>query len=129
MRHFLVLLMFFWISHAYAGDNKALLSEQGIYEGTGRACYGKLRIEGDKISWMTPFSQCASSSFVVRDRATKDGASHVVYELLKPSSECLYRVLVLSYKKENNYWSVDGFSSWEEYKVDGRDKLSCYLVK
>jgi hypothetical protein len=105
----------------------------GNYMGSGRACYGMLTITAARITWMTPFSRCDSSPYTVRDRQEEPDGVRVVYELLRPSLKCLYRVLVLTHAAAADRgigWNVVGYPSLDA-AVHNRndDALGCYLYR
>jgi len=103
----------------------------GVFEGTGRACGGLLKITPKRMSWKTPFSPCPASAYTLVERRQKGGATLWTYRFVGSPKSCLYKVVVLEKTAPPNdwAWNVYGFTSMEAYKADSKDQLSCYLVK
>ena len=51
----------------------------GVFEGTGRACSGLLKITPKRLSWKTPFSSCPTLAFTLAERRQEDGTTRWVY--------------------------------------------------
>jgi hypothetical protein len=108
-------------------------SVHGNYMGSGRACYGMLTITARRITWITPFSECRSSSYTIRERQDRSTGLRVTYELTRPSAKCRYRVLVLTHasSSENGIgWNIVGYPSLDS-ALQGRSEeaLGCYLYR
>jgi hypothetical protein len=104
----------------------------GVFEGTGRACSGKLTITPKKLSWNTPFSPCPASAFTLVERRQKGGATQWAYRFIGAPKSCLYKVVVLEKAPATDdwAWNVSGFTSMQTYKADAKaDQLNCYLVR
>jgi hypothetical protein len=116
-----------------AGGASAADIAQGNFMGSGRACYGMLTITSRAITWETPYSQCRTSPYSIRDR--RDGAEglRITYQLASPSANCRYSVLVLTHNASENPdigWNVTGYASLDGATQDRRDAaLSCYLYR
>ena len=106
---------------------------RGNFMGSGRACYGMLTITSRAITWMTPFSFCRTSPYTIVDR--RDGADDlsVTYLLAKPSAGCLYQVLVLTHRADEDKdigWNVTGYPSLSARRQDREEeRLDCYLYR
>jgi hypothetical protein len=106
---------------------------RGNFMGSGRACYGMLTITARRITWMTPFSECKTSPYAIRDR--HDGADDLstTYELARPSTKCRYPVLVLTHGATEDRdigWHVVGYPSLDAVAQDRKDDtLGCYLYR
>ena len=105
----------------------------GVFEGTGRACSGLLRITPRRLSWTTPFSSCPTLPFTLAERRQKDGTTRWVYQRVGASKSCTYKVVVLEKKlvAPDNWiaWNALGYTSMKAYKADSDVRLACYLVK
>lgn len=105
---------------------------RGSFEGTGRACSGKLTIASSTLSWRTPFSRCENLAYAVIERTVGEKESRTVYRLNKPNRQCRYSVLLLTHARTLGAgigWNVIGYRSEKEFLADDRvDALSCYLV-
>lgn len=112
---------------------RALPSEVGTYNGTGRACFGTLKISADRIVWNTPFSQCSSSGFSVLSRYADHRGTGAAFVLTNPGPKCRSRVLLLTHDNKSDShigWNVTGFESVDTYAPEKPETgLSCYLVK
>ncbi len=137
-RHIVTILLmlpqFGLAAPALAKDQSfASRTETGTYTGTGRACAGTLRITAGRIVWNTPFSQCATSVYSVRDRHQDDNAQSVTFILKNPGPKCRYPVLLLTHGASADRrigWNVVGFGSSRDYDPTKPESgLSCYLVK
>lgn len=103
----------------------------GVFEGTGRACGGLLKITPKRMSWKTPFSPCPASAYTLVERRHKGGATLWTYRFIGSPKSCLYKVVVLEKAAPPDVWAWNayGFTSMKAYKADSNDQLSCYLVK
>jgi hypothetical protein len=103
----------------------------GVFEGTGRACSGLLKITPKRMSWKTPFSPCPASAYTLVERRHKGGATLWTYRFIGSPKSCLYKVVVLEKTAPPQVWAwnVYGFTSMKAYKADSNDRLNCYLVK
>lgn len=103
----------------------------GVFEGTGRACGGLLKITPKRMSWKTPFSPCPASAYTLVERRQKGGATLWTYRFIGSPKTCLYKVVVLEKTAPPDVWAwnVYGFTSMKAYKADSNDQLNCYLVK
>ncbi len=104
----------------------------GVFEGTGRACSGLLKITPKRLSWKTPFSSCPTLAFTLAERRQEDGTTRWVYRRVGAPKSCFYKLVVL--KKvvspdSSIAWNVTGFTSMQAYKASSDIRLSCYLVK
>jgi hypothetical protein len=114
-----------------AGGVIAAETPHGNFMGSGRACYGMLTITTRAIAWVTPFSLCRASPYVVIDRQDGSEGLRVTYRLQHPSANCRYPVLVLTHRVDAERdigWSVAGYASLES--AMGRNaggELGCYL--
>lgn len=105
----------------------------GVFEGTGRACSGLLKITPKRLSWNTSFSPCSASAFTLVERRQEGGATQWAYRFVRTPKSCFYKVVML--KKVVNpdariEWHTSGFTSMEAYKADAKvDRLNCPLVK
>jgi len=104
----------------------------GVFEGTGRACSGLLKITPKRMSWKTPFSPCPASAYTLVERRHKGGATLWTYRFIGSPKSCLYKVVVLEKTAPPQVWAwyAYGFTSMKAYKADAKfEQLNCYLVK
>jgi hypothetical protein len=104
----------------------------GVFEGTGRACSGLLKITPKRMSWNTPFSPCPASAFTLVERRQKGATTQWAYQFVGAPKSCLYKVVVLEKTVPPDVWAwnVYGFTSMKAYKADDKvNQLNCYLVK
>ena len=104
----------------------------GVFEGTGRACGGQLKITPKRLSWSSPFSPCPPSTFTLAERRQKGEATRWVYRLVGAPKSCTYKVVVLekvARPEARIAWNAYSFTSMKAYRADSNDQLSCYLVK
>lgn len=104
----------------------------GVFEGTGRACSGLLRITPRRLSWKTPFSSCPTLPFTLAERRQKDGTTRWIYQRVGAPKSCLYKVVILEKTvdpDERSSWDVYGFTSMKAYKSGSNVWLNCPLVK
>jgi len=105
----------------------------GVFEGTGRACSGLLKITPKRLSWSPPFSPCPPSAYTLAERRQENGATRWAYRLVGAPKSCTYKVVVLEKKlvAPDNWiaWNALGYTSMKAYKADSDVRLACYLVK
>jgi hypothetical protein len=82
---------------------------------------------------MTPFSECRSSAYTIRDERDGPGGLRVTYELANRSAACRYPVLVLTHGAAagpGTGWNVAGYPSLDS-AIGGRndEALGCYLYR
>ncbi len=103
----------------------------GVFDGTGRACAGQLRITPRRLTWKTPFTPCPASAYTLVERRQTERRVHWVYQLKNPSKRCTYKVVSLEKMIDENGWvgwNASGF--WEKsYRTNTYGELNCYLVK
>jgi hypothetical protein len=61
----------------------------GVFEGTGRACGGLLKITPKRMSWKTPFSPCPASAYTLVERRHKGGATLWTYRFVVCRNCCV----------------------------------------
>ena len=105
----------------------------GVFEGTGRACSGLLKITPKRLSWNTAFSPCPASTYTLVERRQEGDGAQWAYRFVRTPKSCFYKVVML--KKLVGVhgrveWHASGFTSMKAYKADAKvDRLNCYLVK
>jgi hypothetical protein len=104
-----------------------------VFEGSGRACHGKLVVTPKSIAWDTPFSRCAASAYEVLEQSGKGNEQRAGYLLKKRGKGCLYQVIVLEHNAASRAdldWSAKGFQSVDDYKArNEQNALMCGLVQ
>jgi hypothetical protein len=105
----------------------------GVFEGTGRACSGLLKITPKRMSWNTAFSPCSASAYTLVERRQEGGATQWAYRFTRTPKSCFYKVITLKKVVTPDArieWHASGFTSMEAYKADATvDRLNCPLVK
>lgn len=104
----------------------------GVFEGTGRACGGHLRITPRRLSWTTPFSSCPASKFTLVERRPTGRGVQWVYQFKTPPKRCLYKAMALEKAIDEEggvRWNASGFLSAKAYRTKTYGELNCYLVK
>jgi hypothetical protein len=105
----------------------------GVFEGTGRACSGLLKITPKRLSWKTPFSSCPTLPFTLAERRQEDGTTRWAYRRVGAPKSCFYKVVVLEKKlvAPDNWiaWNALGYTSMKAYKADSDVRLACYLIR
>jgi hypothetical protein len=113
-----------------AGGNEDF---SGTFEGSGRACYGKLVTKPKTISWNTPFSSCKDLPYDVIQNDTKGSERRNVYLLKKRNKGCLFGVISLRHRESAERdlnWEATGYLSLEDSKADNAaNSTSCYLYQ
>jgi hypothetical protein len=106
---------------------------KGEFQGTGRACYGELKIMPKKFSWNTSFSACSSRSFQVTELEPLQGRKRLLYRLSGVQKNCRYRTVVLSYPDPAvpaAAWDVTGYRSERDYQdASVEHSISCAVVQ
>jgi hypothetical protein len=111
----------------------------GIFQGTGRACYGTLSVKAGTISWITPFSQCRKTQYEVIEQREDGNRREAAFHLKQRSKGCLFEVLYLFHPDTPDPkidWHVIGYGSLEDYqsgkqngyKADSPRSQSCWLT-
>jgi hypothetical protein len=104
----------------------------GVFEGTGRACSGRLKITPKRLSWSPPFNACRPTAFTLAERRQEGGDTQWIYQRVGASKRCFYKVVVLQKTAEpddRTTWNVTGFVSMKAYKAGSNVWLSCPMVK
>jgi hypothetical protein len=115
---------------AFAGGNGVFT---GTFEGSGRACYGKLVIRPEAISWNTPFSSCRDLPYEIIDQKIRGSDRRITYLLKKRNKECLFSVISLHQgdsPEPDLGWEATGYLSVDDFKADSTaNSTSCPLVQ
>jgi hypothetical protein len=105
----------------------------GVFEGTGRACSGLLKITPKRLSWSTAFSPCPASAYTLVERRQESNATQWAYRFVDTPKNCFYKVVMLKKLVDVDgrvEWHASGFTSMKAYKADAKvDRLNCPLVK
>ncbi len=115
---------------AHATDAATL---NGVFRGTGRACYGTLNLSQKQLVWNTPFSKCSTRAFQATELEVQDGRKRSLYELRGVSKKCLYRTLVLHHpdpQQPDAGWDLTAYRTHADYKINSTENyMSCALVR
>jgi hypothetical protein len=113
-----------------AGDDNVLT---GTFEGSGRACYGKLIIKPETISWTTPFSSCKNVPYEILDQTSRGSERRIVYSLKERDKGCLWSIVVLRHRDSPNAdldWDLTSYLTMADYEsTNAANSMSCYLYK
>jgi len=105
----------------------------GVFEGTGRACSGLLKITPKRLNWNTAFSPCPASAYTLVERRREGDAAQWAYRFVRTPKSCFYKVVMLEKLVDVDgrvEWHASGFTSMKAYKADAKvDRLNCPLVK
>jgi hypothetical protein len=104
----------------------------GVFEGTGRACSGLLKITPKRLSWSPPFNPCPPSAFTLAERRQEGATTQWIYQRVGAPKSCLYKVVILEKAvdpSDTTSWSAYGFTSMKAYKANSNVWLNCPLVK
>ena len=105
----------------------------GTFEGSGRACYGKLVIRPKTISWNTTFSSCKDTPYEILEQSGQGPERRIVYLLKKRNKGCLFAVISLHHRDSPDRdldWEATGYVSLDDFKADNvANSTSCYLYK
>lgn len=105
-------------------------AQLGVFEGTGRACTGRLTITPRTLAWKNTFLPCPATAYSLVEARRTDIGRQWIYELRNPPKRCFYRVVKLEKRDAASAWNIAGFSSIEAYKANSDvDRLNCYMVK
>ncbi|MDE2428856.1 MAG: hypothetical protein KGM99_09020 [Burkholderiales bacterium] len=112
-------------THAFRGT--------GVFQGQGRACFGKLYIRQKSIEWHTSFSACERSAYSVIDKDLTGTKPHMAFLLHKTNPKCHFRVIGISFDPAYpDYWNAVGYvtrADFEQHQPDALDEqgkiLSC----
>ena len=91
-------------------------------EGTGRVCWGHLRVSQERIRWTTPFNKCDSKYQVALHQGTR--------WVLKVDrgAKCAFAAIEIERPDPNSYWSVTGYQDQETIgKPFNGTELSCLM--
>jgi hypothetical protein len=90
-----------------------------------------LTITARGITWMTPFSLCSTSRYLIRDHRNGPDGIRITYQLERP--KCRYSVLVLTHAAAADMdigWNVVGYPSLKSANQNRtEDALGCYLYR
>jgi hypothetical protein len=105
----------------------------GVFEGTGRACSGLLKITPTRLSWNTAFSPCPALAYTLVEHRREGDATQWAYRFVRTPKSCFYKVVMLKKLVDVDgrvEWHASGFTSMKAYKADAKvDRLNCPLVK
>jgi hypothetical protein len=117
-------------SQLIAADNDVLT---GTFEGSGRACYGKLAIRSEAVSWTTPFSSCRNMPYEILEQTSRGSERRIVYSLQERDKSCLWGIIVLRHRdssKADLGWDVTAYVTLADYEsTNEANSMSCYLYK
>lgn len=105
-------------------------AQLGVFQGTGRACTGRLTITPRTLAWKNTFTPCPATAYSLVETRRTDIAQHWIYALQTPPKRCFYKVVKLEKRADASAWNVAGFSSLDAYKASSDiDRLDCYMVR
>jgi len=111
----------------------------GSFEGTGRACSGKLQVQKKEIKWNSTYSQCRTIQYSVLEADLANKERRIAFHLQNPNEKCLYPIIEIKYSSGynwhvNGYQSLEGFQNrnspdWKNSPLPERQNLSCLMIK
>ena len=120
---------------AWQGPVMSAAPITGSFEGSGRACYGRLVVTPAAIAWATPASRCKRSAYRLLDggAAAAGASAHAVFHLKRAGRACRTPVIVLrqhAAASPDIGWEAIGYPSLAAFKADDdASALSCALVR
>jgi hypothetical protein len=115
---------------AHATDVKTFT---GTFEGTGRACYGELKIDKKQFAWNTPFSKCSTRLFRASEPNSSGGEKRYVYELRGVGKKCRYRTVVLRHpdpQQPSAAWEATGYRNQSDFAANSVEhSMSCAVIR
>jgi hypothetical protein len=119
---------------------KATANEKftGTFEGTGRACAGKLFVRTKTIEWNSTYSICNKTHYEIIEKNLTADQKHIAFRLKNKNKLCRYEVIELEYLSDYN-WNVNGYQTtegfknrlskeWIESSLPERQILSCLMI-
>ena len=108
-----------------AGPARSELPSAATFEGSGRACYGRLVLTPRTIAWTTPERRCPASAYAV----VQPG----VFRLKQSGRACRTPVIALRQHGPagaDGGWEALGYPSVQAFRAnDDSSVLSCGLVR
>jgi hypothetical protein len=104
----------------------------GLFDGTGRACGGQLKITPKRLSWSPPFNPCPPTAYTLAERRQEGSVTRWVYQRVGAPKSCFYKAVVLEKTVDSDgriSWNAVSFTSMKAYKANSNVWLSCYLIK
>jgi hypothetical protein len=104
----------------------------GVFEGTGRACSGLLKITPKRLSWSPPFNPCPPTAYTLAERRQEGATTRWAYQRVGAPKSCFYKAVVLEKAVDPDgrvSWNAVSFTSMKAYKAKSNVWLSCYLIK
>jgi hypothetical protein len=104
----------------------------GVFEGTGRACSGLLKITPRRLIWSPPFNPCPPTAYTLAERRQEGSVTRWVYQRVGAPKSCFYKAVVLEKTVDSDgriSWNAVSFTSMKAYKANSNVWLSCYLIK
>jgi hypothetical protein len=104
----------------------------GVFEGTGRACSGLLKITPKRMSWSPPFNPCPPTAYTLAERRQEGATTRWAYQRVGAPKSCFYKAVVLEKAVDPDgrvSWNAVSFNSMKAYKAKSNVWLSCYLIK
>lgn len=87
----------------------------GVFNGTGRACFGALYVRTRTIEWITTYSICKPSRYEVLEKDLTGDHKRIAFRIKTRSRHCLYEVFEL--QQDSRYgWSAGGYQSLEAFQ-------------
>jgi hypothetical protein len=111
----------------------------GVFEGTGRACYGALYVRTKTIEWNSTYSICKPTRYEILEKKLDGDHEQIVFRLKNRSKHCRYEIIEVTHESEyrwhvTGYPSLEGFQKrnlpdWSSPSLPERDVLSCPMVR
>ena len=105
----------------------------GNFQGSGRACYGKLILKAKSVSWNTTYSSCKTSHYTILELDQSGPKWAIVLERKVKDKKCYYPVIRLTHEinmGSNIGWSIEGFKTPKAYHEESvKDSIGCYVYR
>ena len=101
----------------------------GVFQGSGRQCYGKLFIRAKTLEWHTPFVICKSTPYEIVSKNFDATKPEIVF-LLKGGKSCGFGAIQMySNPEDQGYWHVLGYRSLDDFQKKSDAFLACRVEK
>ncbi|MCH8620363.1 hypothetical protein [Undibacterium sp. TS12] len=133
MLRMLCLLILALLDHGNA--DAASQTYTGVFQGQGRACFGKLFLRKKTIEWNSSFSVCKPVAYTILKIDMDSASPHIAVLLKHKNKTCRQAVIAMTLDPAfPQFWLVQGYTSQQDYEhrkeedVDART-LSCGMQK
>jgi hypothetical protein len=104
----------------------------GIYDGTGRTCYGLAKLTPKYFSWKSPFQSVKDSPYEVIEQRQDKKQKKLTIRLTNKLHRWNFPIICFEQDIDNpeQAWAIYGFVTLEDYKKQNiGDAFGCSMVK